>query len=290
MGQARGYLGAAGFLALAAVHALTVDAPADRLVGDPDATAIVAVILVIAAAALCGRLYAGPWAEGQFFAYAVAVAGLAYLPPIAFEGVPVVAAWTAIAVGLALIARRWLVDDVALAAPGFPALAAGHVVALEAPPMALRDGVADLPPAALGIALVTLGAFAVARVRTWPQEVRSVLEIAVAVGAVYLPSIAIVDLTATGEPLEPGQMPQVLLSVFWSLTGLAAVVYGLLRDERRFRVGGLALLGLAVAKVFLYDLAELDEIYRVLSFIGLGLLLLAGAFAYQRIRHTVATE
>ena len=34
----------------------------------------------------------------------------------------------------------------------------------------------------------------------------------------------------------------------------------------------------------MYDLAELDEIYRVLSFVGLGLLLLAGAFASQRMR------
>jgi uncharacterized membrane protein len=78
----------------------------------------------------------------------------------------------------------------------------------------------------------------------------------------------------------------VLLSAFWSVTGLAALVYGLLRDERRFRLGGLALLGIAIVKVFLYDLASLDEIYRVLSFIALGLLLLASAFAYQRIRRT----
>ena len=75
-----------------------------------------------------------------------------------------------------------------------------------------------------------------------------------------------------------------LLSAFWSATGLAAVVYGLVRDDKRLRLGGLALLGLAAAKVIVYDLKELDEIYRVLSFVALGLLLLAGAFAYQRIR------
>jgi uncharacterized membrane protein len=44
------------------------------------------------------------------------------------------------------------------------------------------------------------------------------------------------------------------------------------------------LLGIAVFKVFFYDLAELESIYRVLSFIALGLLLLVGAFAYQRVR------
>ncbi len=285
-GRARGYLAAGGFLALAAAHALLVDAPVERLTGDTDATAVVAVVLVIIAAGLCGRLYAGRVPEPRLVAYGLAMAGLAYLPPIALEGVSVVAAWVAIAVGLALVAGRWVVDDVAHAAPGFLALAAGHVVVVEAPPLALRDGVADLAAAALAIALVTVGAYAVTRARSWPEPLRELLEIAVAIGAVYLPSIAIVELTSTGDELEPGQTPQVLLSAFWSVAGLAAVVYGLLRDERRFRVGGLTLLGIAVAKVFVYDLAELDEIYRVLSFVALGLLLLAGAFAYQRTRHT----
>ena len=41
---------------------------------------------------------------------------------------------------------------------------------------------------------------------------------------------------------------------------------------------------LTVAKVFLYDLSTLTSLYRVFSFIALGLLLLAGAFAYQRLR------
>jgi uncharacterized membrane protein len=36
--------------------------------------------------------------------------------------------------------------------------------------------------------------------------------------------------------------------------------------------------------LFLYDLSTLTSIYRVLSFVVLGLFLLAGAFAYQRLR------
>ena len=56
---------------------------------------------------------------------------------------------------------------------------------------------------------------------------------------------------------------------------------------RLLRLGGLALLLLAAAKVFAYDLSELESIYRALSFIALGLLLLGGAFAYQRIRKEV---
>jgi uncharacterized membrane protein len=162
-------------------------------------------------------------------------------------------------------------------------LAAAHAIAVEAPPISLREGVDDLGPAALAVALAGAGAAVVRRLRPWDNELRHVLDLLLAAAAIYLPSIAIVDVTATDGA---GQTPQVLLSTFWGLTGLAALVFGLLRDDKRFRVGGLALLGLALAKVVFYDLAALEEIYRVLSFIGLGLLLLAGAFAYQRIRHT----
>jgi len=108
-----------------------------------------------------------------------------------------------------------------------------------------------------------------------------------AVAAVYLPSLAIVAAFGRDE-VEPSQTPQVLLSAFWAVTGLVVLTAGLLRDVRALRLGALVLLGLAVAKVFVYDLAELESIYRALSFIALGLLLLGAAFAYQRIRKEVA--
>ena len=69
-----------------------------------------------------------------------------------------------------------------------------------------------------------------------------------------------------------------------ALTGVAALLAGLLRDERALRLGALGLLALTAGKVFVFDLAALTSIYRVGSCIALGLLLLAGAFAWQRIR------
>ena len=107
---------------------------------------------------------------------------------------------------------------------------------------------------------------------------------------VYLGSVAIVDLWGVHADGTPRQAGQVWLSAYWAVVGLGAIVFGLLRAARALRLAGLALLGLAVAKLFLYDLAELDELYRVLSFIAVGLLLLAGAFAYQRVRRTVKEE
>ena len=80
------------------------------------------------------------------------------------------------------------------------------------------------------------------------------------------------------------QTSQLALSGFWSALGFAAIVAGLIRDKRVLRLGGLGILTLAVGKVFLVDLAHLESIWRVGSFLAIGLLLLAGAFAYQRVR------
>lgn len=77
---------------------------------------------------------------------------------------------------------------------------------------------------------------------------------------------------------------QTLLSVLWALVGLGALVGGLLADRPALRRGGLALLALTAGKVFLYDLSSLTSLYRVASLIGLGLLLLAGGHAWQRMR------
>src|SRR5262249_38281677 len=80
------------------------------------------------------------------------------------------------------------------------------------------------------------------------------------------------------------QQGQALLSALGARVGLAALVAGLVKDLRALRLAGLALLATAVGKVFLFDLASLTSVYRVASFIALGLLLLCGAFAWQRIR------
>ena len=49
------------------------------------------------------------------------------------------------------------------------------------------------------------------------------------------------------------------------------------------RIGGLALLGLSLAKLILYDLTSLSSIARAFSFIAVGALFLVGGFFYQRM-------
>jgi uncharacterized membrane protein len=70
----------------------------------------------------------------------------------------------------------------------------------------------------------------------------------------------------------------VTLSVL-AVLGIGAFMVGIRRESQDARFGELALLGLATAKVFLFDLASLDVAYRVISFVALGLV---GAWLSQR--------
>jgi uncharacterized membrane protein len=172
-----------------------------------------------------------------------------------------------------------------LAAAGFLALAIAHTLVVEAPPKAIFDGVESL-----GEALGAIGACAAAALacawfarRVSPALAR-IAALAGATALVYLGSVLIVDTVGVYGLGESRQAGQAWLSAYWTVTGLAAVVVGLIRKQADIRLGGLALLGVAIVKVWTYDLAELDELARVLSFVGLGILLLVGAYAYARIK------
>lgn len=73
------------------------------------------------------------------------------------------------------------------------------------------------------------------------------------------------------------------LSTLLGLGALAVYVVGLARDHRPLRIAGLTLFGLALGKLFLYDLSSLSSITRALSFLALGGVLLAAAFFAERV-------
>ena len=66
--------------------------------------------------------------------------------------------------------------------------------------------------------------------------------------------------------------------------GGAMLTVGIARRSKLLRVMALLLLSLTILKVFLLDLSGLEKLYRIISFIVLGLILLAVSFLYQRYR------
>jgi hypothetical protein len=207
---------------------------------------------------------------------------------LALDGPALVTGWAIHAALLAWLGARTQDERATIGAAVFLLLAIGHVLLQEAPPRALSSGLDHTARGLVAIAVVVVTAGFAARVAQGKVlQTREPFAIVAAAAAVYLVSVAIVDLSGATRATGATQTSQLLLSAFWSATGLAAIVAGLLRNRQRVRLGGLALLGIAVVKVFLYDLKTLGSIYRVGSFIALGLLLIAGAFAYQRVQREV---
>lgn len=71
-------------------------------------------------------------------------------------------------------------------------------------------------------------------------------------------------------------------SAVWLLYGVALLAAGILRGGRALRYASMAVIMLTVSKVFLLDAAGLSGLYRVASFLGLGICLIGIGYAYQR--------
>ncbi|MFL1485412.1 DUF2339 domain-containing protein [Marinobacter sp. LN3S78] len=67
---------------------------------------------------------------------------------------------------------------------------------------------------------------------------------------------------------------------------IAAILWSIRRNSEWLHKGGMALLGVVIAKIFLVDMSGLQGLWRVAAFMGLGLALLGLAWMYRRTRKT----
>jgi hypothetical protein len=73
----------------------------------------------------------------------------------------------------------------------------------------------------------------------------------------------------------------------WGLEGLALMAGGFMTRERVLRLSGLGVLLLCILKLFVVDLRELEPLARILSFVVLGLVLLAVSWTYTRYQEQI---
>lgn len=85
-----------------------------------------------------------------------------------------------------------------------------------------------------------------------------------------------------------------VLSLLWCLYAAGLVSYGISRRHVPLRTVGLLVFALAVLKVFLWDSQQLEKVWRILSFVCLGIILIAVSYLYhlhgERIRSLLAGE
>jgi uncharacterized membrane protein len=234
---------------------------------------------------------------------AVLIGGAIAAYTIPFEvyawAVPVL--WVGLGLGALLIAGRDTVGRRAFSIAAGVAMFGAAIVALGivAPPSRLVVGPAAIPWLQVAQTVVSLAAVAfgtaVLALR-WPQPThRRWMRYAAGVLVVYLLSVLAVDIVGArvGGAIAVDELRtqgQVVLSVLWAVLGVGAFMYGLRSNRSELRQGGLVLLAVATSKVFLFDLAALDVAYRVISFIALGLLLLASAWLWQRAQPKAASN
>ena len=212
----------------------------------------------------------------------------------------------------------WAVEGLALAAlwrrldhPGLKWLATGALVAsalrLVANPELLRyyprSGTPVLnwilytylvPVAAMLGAAATLRPLEVSRARAWELPVYStakpvatiVLGLgAIATGFVWI-NLAIADWFTEGAALTLrfGRSParDLTVSIAWALYALGLLIFGMMRSVTGLRWLSLGFLVVTIGKVFLYDLGELRDLYRVASLVGLAVSLILVSLLYQR--------
>jgi uncharacterized membrane protein len=71
-------------------------------------------------------------------------------------------------------------------------------------------------------------------------------------------------------------------SAIWIVYGAGLMMAGFWKRSAFIRWQAMVLVAVTIGKVFLYDSRELQQIYRILSFIALGVMLMAISYAYHR--------
>jgi uncharacterized membrane protein len=127
-------------------------------------------------------------------------------------------------------------------------------------------------PLALDGALVASGLYAMQLLEAHDSRSRSILSLAAT--------------TLTGWLLYR-HVSGSMLTVAWGAQGIALLVAGFPLRDRVLRLSGMGLLGVCILKLFVYDLRFLDTLPRILSFIVLGLILVAVSWIYTRFREHV---
>ncbi len=92
---------------------------------------------------------------------------------------------------------------------------------------------------------------------------------------------------APDDPTANALRALLSVSVLWALYASALMAIGFRRSDRGARYAAGGLFALTLAKVFFLDVWELREIYRIVSFVVLGLLLVAASYLYSRMRSRI---
>jgi uncharacterized membrane protein len=83
---------------------------------------------------------------------------------------------------------------------------------------------------------------------------------------------------------------QMALSVLWSTYAAVLAAIGFIKRTAAVRWAALSFFALTVVKVMFVDITVLRQLYRIIAFLVLGLLLLLVAWGYHRVFHSKESQ
>ncbi len=146
----------------------------------------------------------------------------------------------------------------------------------------------------VGIAAMLFGAYCFAnrskKAADGDKAVVGCLLVAANVAAIVLLSVEANDFLRYlrfQERISPSVVSyarQLSLSLVWTLYATFLIIVGIWKGYRPMRYMALLLFGITILKVFFIDLSALERFYRIISFVVLGVILIAVSFLYQKYK------
>lgn len=245
----------------------------------------VAVALVQAAAA---RLLWGRDSRGSTLAAGVAWALLVLAVPIQFAGYRITLAWALEAAAIAWIGVRLQQARAVYASAAVFVLVLARLAFLDSGMYSNPAAYPELVNARFLVFAVCAFAFwATAR---WVRQGRYAMLAYVAGHAVLLWGLCLEAVgwaARTAAPQDLRSVASTGISVLIAAYAVVLVAGGVFQRHAPTRLLGVALIGLVVLKLYLYDVWLLPQFYRMAAFGILGLLLLLMSYFYSRFRQSV---
>ena len=80
------------------------------------------------------------------------------------------------------------------------------------------------------------------------------------------------------------------LSILWGVYSFILIAFGIWKSKAYLRIGGMALFGITLIKLFFYDISHLNTISKTVVFLSLGVLLLIISFLYNKYKSRIADD
>lgn len=221
-------------------------------------------------------------------AVAVTLTFLTLAIPIQFAGFRITIAWALEGAALAWISARFKSTRMSIGASIVLILAVMRLFTVDTEFYASqKDFAVFANPRFLTFAVTAIGLFVAAK---FFAERGLVLVSYVAGHLVTLTALGLELVSWVQRSVAPAdqfQTTTVSISILMAFYGLLLITLGVATKTSINRIMGLILMALVVVKLYLSDVWELGFLFRIVAFLGLGVLLLTVSYLYSRFRPVI---